>query len=243
MACVAGLGILDKYYAKTDDSIMYRLAMLMHPSYGLAYFDKMGWPKEWKDIAVDLARTQWTENYRVQASSTGSAVEPTAHCTLFDELDVTPITTDPFEHFIASLPIPKAHCQQPLVWFGTISPYASDPTPNNKALIRMAQDFLGAPGKWCCARVCSCLTIFAATSVDVERAFSHGGGMVTKRRHALSAETIRANALVSAWQRDGLVPEEEAVKVLGALHSRKKKAKVIELGSDGESEADADAED
>ncbi|KAJ7208514.1 hypothetical protein GGX14DRAFT_365184, partial [Mycena pura] len=27
MAAVAGLGILDKYYTKTDDSVMYRLAM------------------------------------------------------------------------------------------------------------------------------------------------------------------------------------------------------------------------
>lgn len=28
-AALAGLGILDKYYAKTDESIMYRVAMSM----------------------------------------------------------------------------------------------------------------------------------------------------------------------------------------------------------------------
>ncbi|KAJ7191538.1 hypothetical protein GGX14DRAFT_295642, partial [Mycena pura] len=53
-----------------------------------------------------------------------------------------------------------------------------------------------------------------ATSVDVERAFSHGGDMVTKRRHALSAETIRANALVSAWRREDLIPEAAVIEKL-----------------------------
>ena len=118
----------------------------MHPSYGVSYFEKMGWPKAWKDKAIDLARTEWRDHYRVDASTTRSAINSLTPRTLFDELDVTPITEDPFEHFIASPSIPKAHCQQPLAWFGTMSPYASDPTPNNKALIRMAQDFLGAPG-------------------------------------------------------------------------------------------------
>ncbi|KAJ7220084.1 ribonuclease H-like domain-containing protein [Mycena pura] len=210
MAAVAGLGILDKYYTKMDESIMYRIAMLLHPSYGLTYFDKMGWPKEWKDVALDLPRTQWIKNYRVEAPT---EAQPTVCLpTIFDDLDVT-LSTDPFEHFIASPPIPKEHCSQPLLWFGTVSPYASDPSPNNKAFIRMAQDFLSAP----------------ATSTDVERAFSHGGGMVTKRRHALSAESIRANALVSAWRRQDLVPEAEAIKVLGNRHSRKNK-KRTELG-------------
>ncbi|KAJ7197013.1 hypothetical protein GGX14DRAFT_402918 [Mycena pura] len=76
----------------------------------------------------------------------------------------------------------------------TMSPYSSPSARSqasnlNKALIRMAQDFL-------------------TTSVDIERAFSHGGGMVTKRRHALrlSAETIRANSLVASWTKEKLVP-------------------------------------
>ncbi|KAJ7200380.1 hypothetical protein GGX14DRAFT_372201 [Mycena pura] len=87
--------------------------------------------------------------------------------------------------------------------------------------IRMAQDFLGAP----------------ATSVDVERTFSHGGGMVTKRRHAHSAETIRANALVSAWRREDLIPEAAVIEKLGTRNSRKKKQKdVIELDTEEEEE-------
>ncbi|KAJ7050071.1 hypothetical protein C8F01DRAFT_1348089, partial [Mycena amicta] len=193
----------------------------MHPSYGLAYFDQMEWPKEWKDTAVSLARMQWTENYRVETLDT-PAVATSTPATIFDSLDVTPVNADPFEHLLASPSIPLNNCQKPLLWFATLSPYAADPSPNSKALIRMAHDFLGAP----------------ATSVNIEHAFSHGGGMVTKWRHALSAETIRANALVSAWHREDLIPEAVAIDKLSSRNSRKKKKKddVIELASeDGES--------
>ncbi|KAJ7194814.1 hypothetical protein GGX14DRAFT_377563, partial [Mycena pura] len=57
-AALAGLGILDKYYAKTDESIMYRVSMLMHPSYRLSYFEKQDWPEDWKSQALKLARDQ-----------------------------------------------------------------------------------------------------------------------------------------------------------------------------------------
>ncbi|KAJ7230477.1 hypothetical protein GGX14DRAFT_324704, partial [Mycena pura] len=84
------------------------------------------------------------------------------------------------------------NCKKPLLWWGTMSPYAADSSLNNQVLIRMAQDFLGAPATSC--------------------AFSHGGGMVTKRQHALSAETIRVNALVAAWHGAGLIPESKAIE-------------------------------
>ncbi|KAJ7208614.1 hypothetical protein GGX14DRAFT_395761 [Mycena pura] len=66
---LGGLGILDKYYAKTDDSIMYRVAMIMHPVYRQSYFDKQDWPQDWKDQAVSLARAQWNLNYKVELTT------------------------------------------------------------------------------------------------------------------------------------------------------------------------------
>ena len=94
MAALAGIGMLDKYYSKTDDSIMYRVAMrtfsficmgtlitvpdhcsVMHPSYGLSYFEEMEWPKDWKDNAVALARAQWVDNYRVEVVETTAEPE------------------------------------------------------------------------------------------------------------------------------------------------------------------------
>lgn len=107
----------------------------------------------------------------------------------------------------------------------------------------MAQDFLGAPGLL--LNYVSFISVShdaLATSVDVERAFSHGGGMVTKRRHALSAETIRANALVAAWHREDLIPDAAVIEKLGTRNSRKKmnKVDVIQVDTDGEDEASGD---
>ncbi|KAF7296800.1 Dimer-Tnp-hAT domain-containing protein [Mycena indigotica] len=118
MAAVAGLGILDKYYAKTDESVIYRIAMLLHPSYGMAYFDQMGWEQEWKDLVVELARTQWIEHYRVEAPTSTTSNEIFVEKTIFDKLDITPINADPFEHLIASPPIPKDSCLNPLLCSG-----------------------------------------------------------------------------------------------------------------------------
>ncbi|KAK7680163.1 hypothetical protein QCA50_016672 [Cerrena zonata] len=35
VAAARGLNVLNKYYSKTDDSIMYHIAMIMHPRYKL----------------------------------------------------------------------------------------------------------------------------------------------------------------------------------------------------------------
>lgn len=67
--------------------------------------------------------------------------------------------------------------------------------------------------------------------------------MVTKRRHALSAETIRANALVASWTKEKLVP---VVEVKAALASRQKREQlkkkpdgnVIELDLDNSGDDD-----
>ncbi|TDL13925.1 hypothetical protein BD410DRAFT_686493, partial [Rickenella mellea] len=42
-----GRKVLDKYYAKTDESILYRCAMLLHPRYKISYFRKHKWLDEW----------------------------------------------------------------------------------------------------------------------------------------------------------------------------------------------------
>ncbi|KAJ7054572.1 ribonuclease H-like domain-containing protein [Mycena amicta] len=224
VAAVKALGIADKYYAKTDDSIMYRGAMLLDPRYRLSYFKKAGWEQAWIDQAVEFMRKQWVDNYRVDDVSDDNTETP-AHASIFASLDDEPINTDPFEHFIADTPIPKANCHDPLLWWGKFSPYSTPAalkSPNNVALIQMAQDFVGAP----------------ATSVDIEHAFSHAGGMVTKRHHALSSDTIRANSLVAAWSKADLIPWEDVVKRLNTRRSRKPNDPVIEV-SDGDDDADS----
>ncbi|THU99617.1 hypothetical protein K435DRAFT_620982, partial [Dendrothele bispora CBS 962.96] len=59
-----GLMILDKYYAKTDDSLVYRSAMLMHPSYKTAYFKTAGWPDGWVTAAKESLIKHWETYYK-----------------------------------------------------------------------------------------------------------------------------------------------------------------------------------
>ncbi|TDL14105.1 hypothetical protein BD410DRAFT_696994, partial [Rickenella mellea] len=52
-----------------------------------------------------------------------------------------------------------------------------------------------------------------ASSTDVERAFSRGGLTVSKRRHTLSDQSIRAATVLSSWvDVEGLVPEAAIVE-------------------------------
>ena len=68
-------------------------------------------------------------------------------------------------------------------------------------LPEMARDYLGIP----------------AATVDLERRFSIAGNMVTKRRHRLKADTIRACQLLRSWKEAGvwdLMPFWEKQNVL-----------------------------
>ncbi|THU83150.1 hypothetical protein K435DRAFT_690115, partial [Dendrothele bispora CBS 962.96] len=67
-----GLVIADKYYAKTDDSAMYRAAMIMHPRYIMSYFDDEDWPEEWKAGAKTTLKHLYETYYKPSDSSEGS---------------------------------------------------------------------------------------------------------------------------------------------------------------------------
>ncbi|KAJ3827165.1 hypothetical protein F5880DRAFT_1453320, partial [Lentinula raphanica] len=47
-----GKKTLNKYYELTDDSYIYRMAIVLHPSYKLKYFNDANWPQPWIDSAV-----------------------------------------------------------------------------------------------------------------------------------------------------------------------------------------------
>ncbi|KIJ43404.1 hypothetical protein M422DRAFT_119269, partial [Sphaerobolus stellatus SS14] len=58
-----GFEISDKYYSLTDDSIVYHVAMVMHPSYKLAYFKQQQWEKEWMDRVLEIVNGIWKNRY------------------------------------------------------------------------------------------------------------------------------------------------------------------------------------
>ncbi|KAF7336216.1 Dimer-Tnp-hAT domain-containing protein [Mycena venus] len=54
---------LNKYYSRTDDSNIYRIAMILHPNYKLEYFLAWKWEKAWIKTAESLIREEFEANY------------------------------------------------------------------------------------------------------------------------------------------------------------------------------------
>jgi hypothetical protein len=101
-AALRGLLMVNKYYGRTDESILYRIAMsifincllliycsqfylVLHPRYKSSYFLKAGWPRDWIDEAEKITREEWKANYQpttnpgipiANNSETSSAVSP-----------------------------------------------------------------------------------------------------------------------------------------------------------------------
>jgi hypothetical protein len=62
--CERGIAVLNKYYSKTDESALYRTALLLHPGYRVAYLRSQAWPADWIDEAIALGRQLWETLYR-----------------------------------------------------------------------------------------------------------------------------------------------------------------------------------
>lgn len=75
--------MLNKYYARTDECSVYRIAMgtffsicsfnlslnnhyfiVLHPRHKTVYFSKAGWLREWIDEAKRLTCQEWIRNYK-----------------------------------------------------------------------------------------------------------------------------------------------------------------------------------
>ncbi|KAF8583673.1 hypothetical protein K439DRAFT_1254514, partial [Ramaria rubella] len=59
-----GQEVLNKYYSLTDDSIVYRIAMILHPRYKKLYFQHQKWPDSWIDTSVSFLQEQWDKYYK-----------------------------------------------------------------------------------------------------------------------------------------------------------------------------------
>lgn len=80
-AAERGRVVLNKYYKKTDESIVYRIAMskhcpysiywyfanifaVLHPAYKTQYFRLHKWTEEWIDEAKDIIKEEWETYYK-----------------------------------------------------------------------------------------------------------------------------------------------------------------------------------
>ncbi|KAF8607086.1 hypothetical protein BDV93DRAFT_435812, partial [Ceratobasidium sp. AG-I] len=51
--------LFNGYYQKTDESEMYHLAILMHPSMRKLYLTASGWDPEWIKTTMQIAERCW----------------------------------------------------------------------------------------------------------------------------------------------------------------------------------------
>ncbi|KNE90046.1 hypothetical protein PSTG_16491 [Puccinia striiformis f. sp. tritici PST-78] len=71
-ACCAGLQLTNKYYTLTDCSPLYRVAMVLHPSFKDEYFKLAKWKPEWIQESIRLTREMWETHYKPLPQATNS---------------------------------------------------------------------------------------------------------------------------------------------------------------------------
>ncbi|OJT13075.1 Zinc finger BED domain-containing protein 4 [Trametes pubescens] len=228
-AAQRGREILDKYYKRTDETIVYRIAMILHPRYKLQYFRDADWEEDWITEALKLVRDEWTTNYKPQQAAADAQVASQAKgkgragpgtgrrsaqqsqqstTDLFASISgaaAKAAKQDLLEAYLEEPPQPTV--QDPLHYWNVILQTTRSP------LAQMALDFLSIP----------------ATSTDAERAFSQGHLTVSRLRHSLGDESVRTGTVLGSWaEHPELVPEDEVVEVVKRhMRQGKDKAKAL----------------
>ncbi|PLW39543.1 hypothetical protein PCASD_07675 [Puccinia coronata f. sp. avenae] len=179
-ACRAGLKMTNKYYSLTDASPLYRITILLHPSFRNEYFKLANWEPEWITKAICLVQEMWVLHYKPRPVST-----PSQSASATPTPSARPVTgmlaglssaaaarggnasLDAFDIWLTgALILDGNEPVNPLKWW-----IQQKRTGNTHGgLVHMALDVLGCP----------------ATTVDVERSFSFGRDYVATKRHRLA---------------------------------------------------------
>lgn len=100
-AALRGLLLLNKYYARTDDTVVYRIAMskylsiqysttilsprrvflVLHPRHKLQYFARANWETEWIAEAKRIIGDVWVKNYKADATGVLVSVPSSSNST------------------------------------------------------------------------------------------------------------------------------------------------------------------
>src|SRR5271154_3426232 len=117
---------LNRYYATTDTSSAYRIAMVLHPALKLEYFRVHNWKREWIRLAEQLVRDEYTKNYQGKAECLEeevNAVDDKALQSTFDAefsefadfaIGIISVLTSELDDYL-KLPVEKA--SDPLKWW------------------------------------------------------------------------------------------------------------------------------
>ncbi|KAI7964720.1 hypothetical protein MJO29_002818 [Puccinia striiformis f. sp. tritici] len=197
-ACRVGLRLTNKYYTLTDCSPLFRIAMVLHPSFKDQYFKIAGWENEWIMEALRLTREMFDTFYKPQLESleSPSSSQPSKpsrpRTGTIAQLGAAlaarsgPSSTDPLDTWLASSVILDDGAPiNALKWWMNQKRAGN----THGGLLKMALDVLSCP----------------ATSVDVERAFSFGRDYVSAKRHRLSPQSVSQGMSVAFYSKNNLI--------------------------------------
>ncbi|KAJ2911793.1 hypothetical protein MD484_g8620, partial [Candolleomyces efflorescens] len=197
-----GVELLNKYYSLTDESEVYRIAIILHPSYKLKYFKKAGWSDTWQATAEEIVREEFKRVYaefklQSQASRITNLLKPKKRASSLSDSDnmFTPLSSDDpsseeedvlseLDRYLATKTVKGV--EDPLAWW-------YENRGSYPRLWRMARDYLTIP----------------ATSVAVERVFSQGRLIISHIRNRLSGQSTRALMCLGAWTKQKLVKNSD----------------------------------
>ncbi|WVF70526.1 hypothetical protein IAT40_005316 [Kwoniella sp. CBS 6097] len=188
VGCCVGKNLANKYYSRSDESIIYRLAILLHPSMRMRYLTSQKWLEDWKQTARDLLHGLYESQYQTESESLPPDSSPVHEPGMIElELDDDERTSKahPIDTFIDGDRIkgPNNTHQDPIQWWsGCVEERYKD-------LRKLALDIFSTP----------------ATSVEPKRIFSTAGLTVSNRRHSLGPGTVPALMCLASWYKRGLV--------------------------------------
>ncbi|KNF06729.1 hypothetical protein PSTG_00045 [Puccinia striiformis f. sp. tritici PST-78] len=194
-ACRAGLQITNKYYSLTNCSPIYRIAMVLHPSFKDEYFKLAKWPQSWADEAITLTRQMYERWYKpkpCEAAKTPKKGPQKAQTGVLAGLGAAAIArsaeslSNPIDIWLSGgLVLEEGAPVNGLRWW--IEQKRSGNT--HHGLLSMALDVMSCP----------------ATTVDVERTFNFGRDYVSSRRHNLHPKSVSRGMALSFYSKNGMI--------------------------------------
>ncbi|KAF5362814.1 hypothetical protein D9757_014266 [Collybiopsis confluens] len=168
-ALAIGKQTINKYYALSDDSNIYRMAMVLHPQHKLHYFEQAHWDQAWIDESIDITRAAYAP-----------FKPPDDHATFMAQSPPSPSSSPPTNSFISLM-----SKQSQLASFASdrdeLDRYLMDScVPTENPLHWWLMNHKVYPNL---AKLAVSVHTIPATSVAVERSFSQGRILISHLRN------------------------------------------------------------
>ncbi|GAB7322858.1 hypothetical protein MBLNU13_g05416t1 [Cladosporium sp. NU13] len=173
----------NQYYTKTDDSPIYRAAVVLHPRLKWRWFDRYWANKpEWRENAKEAVQELWEQYKHLPADEQTNPSSPTAIRDEWSTTDEADASNDQFKAYLDEL-WAQVHLEQSLIpyWISKVTVWPQ--------LAKMALDVYSTP----------------ACSDEPERVFSSGRALLTPRRRMMTGDHVQEALCLRSWQDCGII--------------------------------------